>query len=116
MLEVELDNEEVFLERPLLLDDFWVEVVVPALATLFADATWECDCNLGPVLGSVEEDKLSEEVVFFFRPAGAHHVITISKFEESFVAFNFRLSEDFADAVPGLFSIVRDVLEQVFVL
>ena len=48
--------------------DHWVEVVVPTLTTLLADATVEMVRDEGPFLGTVLLDELDDKEVFFFCP------------------------------------------------
>ena len=116
MPEVQFDNEEIFFEGPLLLDHVRVEMVMPALTALLANAPWQSNGNLGPVLGSVLRHKLRQEVVFLFGPAGADHVVTIGELEKPFVTLNFRFSQYFADTVPGLITVLLHVLKKEFVL
>ena len=100
ILEIKLDNEQVLLQCPLLLDHVRVKVMMPALAALLANAPWECCCDLSPILGTIGEHELSQEVIFLFGPSCADHVISISQLEIAFMALNFRLAEDFTDAIP----------------
>ena len=89
---------------------------MPTLAALLADAPWQCDSYLCPILGSITHDKLGEEFVFLLRPVGTDHMTSICEFEVPFVAFNFRLPEYFANAVPALITMLLHVLKQEFVL
>ena len=57
---------EVLLDRPLLLDDVRVEVMVPALTALLADAAGEGPGHLGPVFGTVLQHNSRELFIFFF--------------------------------------------------
>ena len=62
----ELHDVEVFLDRPLLLDDVRVEVMVPALAALLADAAREGLGNLRPVFGTELKNYCCQLIIFLF--------------------------------------------------
>ena len=70
ILEVEADDPRVLLQRPLLLDDVRVQMVMPALSALLADATRQLIGNLGPVFCAVGEDETCQLGVFFLGPRG----------------------------------------------
>ena len=70
----------------------WVEVMMPALTALLANAPWQCNGNLGPVFGSVLSYELCQEFVFLFGPVGADHMVAIRELEEPLVALNFRFT------------------------
>jgi hypothetical protein len=48
-----LDDSYVFLLRPLVLADIWIQVVVPSLSALLSYSSRQLLCNEAPVLGSV---------------------------------------------------------------
>jgi len=56
----ETDDEHVLLLRPLHLDNFWVKVMVPSLATLLSDPAREQCSDLGPVSSAIGEDDLAK--------------------------------------------------------
>ena len=58
ILLVRLHNLSIFFGRPLVLLYVRVQVVVPALATLLADAARQCLRDVRPVLGAVLVDVL----------------------------------------------------------
>ena len=60
-----LDDGLVFLLSPTFFADVRVEVVVPPLAALLADAPGEVLGDEAPVLGAVLHHEFNHEVVFF---------------------------------------------------
>ena len=67
-LLMQLQDQAVLGRRPLFLADVGVEVVVPPLATLLANPTWESLGYGAPVSGALVEHHLTEDVVFFLGP------------------------------------------------
>ena len=60
---MEFNDLNILLNGPLSLADVWVEMVVPPLSALFADASWQTLRYLGPVARSVLCDELDEYLV-----------------------------------------------------
>jgi len=50
---VGFEDDEVFFIGPGTLFDQWVELVVPALTTLFPQPSFQLPCDQGPVFGAV---------------------------------------------------------------
>lgn len=63
----------VFFLGPAILLDVGVEVVVPTLATLLANATFDVLSDLAPILSAVQLDLLHEKPVFFLSPRAFDH-------------------------------------------
>ena len=64
----EAHDEHVLLLSPLHFDDLGVQMMMPSLAALFANPTWELSSDLGPVFGSFCKHNLAKESIFGFRP------------------------------------------------
>lgn len=70
---VQPNDREVFFLRPLVLLNVWVQMIVPALATLLSNSAWECCCYITPVLWTVQLDIFREFFIFFLTPRPFHH-------------------------------------------
>ena len=89
MLLEEIKNKQIFFEGPLLFDNIGVQVVVPPLATLLADAARQVHGDLGPAFGAVGEHNFLEQLVLVLRPGGPDHVATVAQLQISLVALYF---------------------------
>ena len=65
---VELQKLNVFLDRPLILHDFWVNSVQPAFAALLGQAAWQVLGHGLPLGGTVSLDDTGEDGVLLRRP------------------------------------------------
>ena len=74
VLRVGDDELAVLLAAPLLALDVGVEVVVPALAALLADATGELLRDLGPLLRAESAHELDDLGVFLLSPGTLHEL------------------------------------------
>lgn len=68
MGSVRQEEDPLFVEHPLNLEDAGVKVVVPALAALFAEASLHELGYEGPALGTVLFDELSYKIILLFCP------------------------------------------------
>ena len=69
LLEVVLCvKNELFFETPLVFLDSRVQVIVPSLPTLLADATRQVLCDRGPFLSPSGLDKRQDKLIFLFTP------------------------------------------------
>ena len=64
-------------------------MVVPALATLLSDASWEIRRYSRPILRSLQQDYLSEDLIFFFGPGSVRHMAPVTQLKVAFVALDF---------------------------
>ena len=62
------EENPLFLLAPIDLLYHWVQVVVPALTALLADAIREMLCNQRPLLRAIALDELEDSPVFFSSP------------------------------------------------
>ena len=46
-------QDELFLKAPVVFLDPWIQMVMPALATLLADSAWQIVSDVGPLLRTV---------------------------------------------------------------
>lgn len=65
---VQENDEQIFLEAPLLLDDARVQVVTVPLSALLSDASRETLRDFVPVLGTLPFDDFDEKEVFLSGP------------------------------------------------
>ena len=61
-------QNELLLDAPLVLFDERVQVIVPALTTLFTNAPGQVLRNIGPLKGSKVLHQSQDQFVFFFAP------------------------------------------------
>ena len=115
-LFVKLQDKHVFVKRPLFLDDFWVEVMVPAFTTLLTDTAREEHGNFSPVFGAIGKDGAREKLILFLGPGGANHVTPVTQFEVAFVALDLGLAKILADATPRIFSEPFDLVQKLGIL
>lgn len=103
MDEVQAHDARVFLGAPLLLVYVWVQVVVPALAALLADAAGEALGDLGPVAWAILSDNFHEDSVFVLGPGARDTVIYVVQLEPADVALDLGLAgHQLANPVPGV--------------
>ena len=101
MLDVHLDDLDIFLPGPLLLGNVWVQVVVPSLSALLANSAWQALGNVGPIVSAIANDDLSQNSVLFLGPAALGKMLAIVKFKPTCVALDLRLAlELLADSIP----------------
>jgi hypothetical protein len=67
---VRLHYRAVLLLTPLLFAYARVQVVVPPLTALLADATWQVLCDKGPILRPVNRDQFEHKLVLFWSLRG----------------------------------------------
>jgi hypothetical protein len=60
------DDSFVLFLAPSLFFYVGVEMVVPTLAALFANSSWEVFCDISPIFGSMFDDKIIDKLVFLF--------------------------------------------------
>ena len=117
MDHMKLDNEQVFLHRPLALANVWVQVVVPPLPTLLANAAWKAFSNMGPVSGASCSDNLSQDLVLLLGPGALSEMTAVVELKPPCMALDFRLaSQKFADAIPAILAKPLDIPNQFLVL
>ena len=116
MLPVQLDDKQVFLERPLPFDDLWGQMMVPALPALLANASWQRHSNSSPISRSILSDNSSENLILFFGPGSVGHVASVAQLEEALVALDLRFAEDLADTAPRGLSELLDEHKQLRIL
>ena len=75
IFDEEFNDEQVFLQVPLSLDNVWAEMVMPTLTALFPDASLEAVRDLSPVLRTLLSHKLGKEFIFLLRPVGLRNII-----------------------------------------
>lgn len=102
----ELHNLHVFVQAPLLLDDLWVQMVVPPLSALLANAPRETHGDLSPVLRTVGCHNPRQKFVLTLGPRDTDHVTPIAELQVAFMALYFRLVHDFADPIPGVLAVL----------
>ena len=79
-------------------------MMMPSLAALFTNPTWELRSHLGPVFGSFCEHNLAKESILGFRPRSPDQLAAATQLQISLVALDFRFSELFTNSVPGAFA------------
>ena len=68
MLLMELKDELIFFFCPFLISNSRVQMVVPSLSALFADATRQMACNETPIFRSVQIDHGDDDLILFGSP------------------------------------------------
>ena len=117
VLQMEFDDHDVFLHGPLFLADVWVQMVVPSLPALLANAARESLCDLSPVMGSLTLDNLGQDPILILGPAALGEVRAVRDLEPPCVTLDLRLALDLlADAVPRVLAIHADQLEEELIL
>ena len=99
-LHEKLDDHEILLQGPFLLNDVGVKMVVPSFTTLLANSARQYLSNLCPVFGAVVCHNFCQELIFFFGPGCTDHVITICEFQVALVAFDLGFAEQLAQTIP----------------
>ena len=113
MLDVHLDDLDIFLPGPLLLGNVWVQVVVPSLSALLANSAWQALGNVSPIVSTIADDDLGQNPVLFLGPATLGKMLAIVKFEPTCVTLDLGLAlELLADSVPRVLTILLDVAQQ----
>lgn len=103
-------DQAIFLLRPLLLADVGVEVVVPSLPALLANATRQSCCDGTPVLGPVILHHLPQDVVLLLGPGTLGDKGLVLEFKPAIKALDFRPTwHTLAYLVPTL---VAELLNQ----
>jgi len=67
------DDGSIFLRRPLILLDAWVQVVVPPFTALLPNSSWQGFSDVAPVLGTELGHIFREFLVFFVAPRTLYH-------------------------------------------
>ena len=116
ILQIKLQDEDVFFERPLSLDDFRVEVMVPALPTLLANTAIQVASDPGPVLGSIAEDQRAQELILLPRPRSADHMAPITELQIALVTLYLRLANKLANPTPRIVAIDSNKFQESLVL
>lgn len=102
-LLMQLEDDPVLLLRPLLFADVGIQVIVPPLAALFANAARQRSRNSTPILSSMLLDHVPENFVFLPGPRALRYEGLVLKFEPAIEALDLGLSgHAFADLVPAL--------------
>jgi len=73
VLQVQVQNLLVFFFSPPVLLDVGVQMVVPSLAALLADASFEVVGNLTPVLCAMQVHLLDQKSILLLSPRALHH-------------------------------------------
>ena len=117
MDQVQLDNEQVLLHRPLALANGRVQVIVPALTTLLSNAPGQALGHVSPVPGARSRHNLREDLVLLFRPGALGEVAAIVELQPARVALDLRLAgQELADAIPAVLAEFVDITHQFLVL
>ena len=102
ILEVELEDARILLLSPSILLDIGVQMVVPALPALLADAARQVLSNLAPVLSAALLHLVDQLAILLFCPRPFHH-FGVEHFLPSVEALHIRAGlEAFSDALPIL--------------
>ena len=117
MDQVKLHDEQVFFHSPLALADVWVQVVMPPLATLLANATRQALGHVSPVSCARRRDNFSQDLVFLLSPRALGKVTAVVELEPSRVALDLRFAwEELADAIPTILTESVHVAHEFLVL
>ena len=88
MDEVQPHDFHVLLQCPLGLADVWVQVVMPALTALLADASWKALRDLSPVARAILSDEPDEDFVFLHCPSASDTVADVIQLQPPCVALD----------------------------
>ena len=114
---VQVNYEGVFLSSPLALVDVGVQVVVPALTALLADATGQALSDEAPVARTKFSDLVNELLVLLLAPGTARKVVQVVKLKPAGVALDLRLGGNgLADTVPRVGAVLLDKTDECLIL
>lgn len=117
LLHPVLDKQNEFLfQAPLVLLDARVQVVVPPLATLFANASREVMGDMGPFLSAIRLNQREHQLVFVLGP-GTLHQLRVKHLLPTVEALDISAPlEALRNLLPVLTVVFLDSLRQLLVL
>jgi len=118
ILLVQFDEFDVFLLRPLILDDFRVSLVQPALTALPRQATGHLVGDVLPLdhLVWVAQDGLSEHLILSLRPSNFVDLYLVCQLQVPVVTFDHRFKHILADQSPLVHAVLSHQVQELLVL
>ena len=107
----------ILLFGPLVLLYIGVQVIVPPLATLLSDATWQAFGDVSPVPGSWRRHDPRQDLVLVPGPGALGKMAAVVELKPARVALDLRLAgQQLADPVPAVLAKLINVANQFLVL